>query len=107
MGDMPLGEDGNPINIISWNFTALKQDGNVEKIDSKKVTMSYIQSRYQSGSTSTPVLVITNTANSYELPETGGPGTILFTLCGLCLMTLASALMYRYFIRWKRERRLW
>ena len=43
----------------------------------------------------------------YILPETGGPGTTLFTLCGLCLMILASALMYRYFIRWKRERRFW
>ena len=105
MADMPLDDDGNPVKIVSWYFNALKQDGGDENIKSEKVTMSYTQSRYQSGSTSIPVLVITNTANSYELPETGGPGTTLFTLCGIALIILVAPLMYRYFIRWKRERR--
>ncbi len=105
MGGMPLDEDGNPIEITSWEFTAWKSDGSIEKIDSKKVNRSFVQSRYKSGSTSIPVLIITNTADSYELPETGGHGTTLFTLGGLCLMTLASALMYRYFKRCKWERR--
>ena len=41
----------------------------------------------------------------YMLPETGGPGTTLFTLCGIALIILVAPLMYRYFIRWKRERR--
>ena len=106
MDHMPLDEDGNPVKIASWEFTALKQDGKTENIDSNKVTQNYTQSRYQSGSTSIPALVITNAAIAYELPETGGPGTLLFTLCGLGLMTLGGALVYRYFIRWKRERRL-
>ena len=42
----------------------------------------------------------------YVLPETGGPGTTLFTLCGLALMTVAGTLMYRYYVRRRRERRV-
>lgn len=38
---------------------------------------------------------------SYELPETGGHGTILFTLCGLALIT--GALMYKYYEIRKRR----
>ena len=41
----------------------------------------------------------------YELPSTGGPGTTLFTLCGLALMAMVGALMYRYYVRLRRERR--
>ncbi len=41
----------------------------------------------------------------YVLPETGGPGTTLFTLCGLALMAMVGALMYRYHVRLRRERR--
>ena len=39
----------------------------------------------------------------YELPETGGTGTIPYTLCGIGLM--AAALMYGFSTRRKRERR--
>ena len=38
----------------------------------------------------------------YVLPETGGPGTTLFTLSGLCL--ILSALMYTHYARRGRER---
>ena len=41
----------------------------------------------------------------YVLPETGGPGTTLFTLCGLALMAMVGALMYRYHVCLRRERR--
>lgn len=42
-------------------------------------------------------------SSGYVLPETGGSGTIPFTLCGLGLM--AGALMYIYYMRCKRGRR--
>ena len=37
---------------------------------------------------------ITNEVISYELPETGGAGTTPYTVCGLLLITAATALMY-------------
>lgn len=42
-------------------------------------------------------------SSGYILPETGGFGTLPFTLCGFGLM--AGALMYRYYMRRKRGRR--
>lgn len=73
----------------------MKENGDAVGIENKKVTKNYTQSKYQSGTTSIPVWIITNTADTYELPETGGTGTTMLTLCGLILM--AGALMYRYF----------
>ena len=45
---------------------------------------------------------VKNTAG-YELPETGGTGTLIYTLCGIAMM--AAALMYGLSLRRKRERR--
>lgn len=45
-----------------------------------------------------PMLIIhVINQQSYELPETGGSGTTLFTLCGICL--IAISLVYKYSIR--------
>lgn len=104
MDGMPLDADGNPLEITSWEFSTLKSDGSTENIKSDKITKSYTQSKYQSGVTSVPVYVITNTANNYILPETGSSGIYPYTLSG-ALMAV-SALMYRYILRRKRERRL-
>lgn len=48
------------------------------------------------------VLLIYNT-DGYQLPESGGAGTILYTFCGLLLM--AGPAMYGYAVRRKREGR--
>ena len=47
--------------------------------------------------------VITNVTVVYVLPETGGPGTLLYTIIGICLT--AFPILYSI-IRRKRERRL-
>lgn len=53
----------------------------------------------------TIVLTITvKNQAGYTLPETGGSGTFLFTLCGFGL--IAGPLMYRYYARRRRERRI-
>lgn len=50
-----------------------------------------------------PILLIkVINQTGYVLPETGGPGTTLFTLSGLCL--IVSALMYIHHARRRRER---
>lgn len=52
-----------------------------------------------------PILLIkVINQTGYTLPETGGPGTTLFTLSGLCL--IISALMYTHYARRRRERRI-
>ena len=45
-----------------------------------------------------------NNPSGLELPNTGGPGTLLYTLSGSALI-LAAALMYGFRMR-RRERRL-
>lgn len=48
------------------------------------------------------ILCVRNSAG-YVLPETGGVGTHIYTLCGIAMM--AAALMYGLSLRRKRERR--
>lgn len=40
---------------------------------------------------------------TYELPSTGGPGTILYTLAGICMM-LGASLLYRFMLKERRYR---
>ena len=47
------------------------------------------------------VITITNSSGEV-LPVTGGPGTTIYTLCGLGLMTI-SAVMYSFAMRRKKE----
>ena len=95
--NLPLGEDGEPFEceIVS----VIRVD------DGKSVTLSYSDvstEKYVRGTSVLQVKVITN-HQAYELPQSGGSGTLLITLSGLCLML--SALLYRYHARRMQERR--
>ena len=57
----------------------------------------------ETGDTGVYIVKVANSAG-VELPHTGGPGTLLYTLSGLILV-IASALMYGFRMR-RRERRL-
>ena len=46
---------------------------------------------------------ITNLIGGYELPDTGGAGTILYTAGGLLLMAAAAALLYNHTKRRKED----
>ena len=49
------------------------------------------------------VIEITNELISYELPETGGAGTTLYTVCGLLTILMAAmALMYKELLHKKQ-----
>lgn len=101
MDGLPLDENGQPLKIESFIYSVQKKDGNNITIEGNKVNKwQYSQSTYISGTTSTPVLIMTNTPDGYELPKTGGPGTNLFTFGGLCLT--AGTLMYGYHARRRR-----
>ena len=106
MEGLPLDDHGQPLAIRSYTFTAKKSDEKTEDIASNKVNAwTYTQSTYISGTTSTPVLVMTNIPNSYELPDAGGSGTTPFYICGLaailCGITIVGISPKR-----KRERKV-
>lgn len=49
------------------------------------------------------IRIINAYSGSYELPHTGGPGTLLYTLCGVIL--IGSALMFGYLAKRKDRRK--
>lgn len=101
MENLPLKDDGTPLPVTSYQFELKDKDNKTIEVKTDKInTWSCTQESYISGTTSTPVLIMTNTPDGYELPKTGGPGTNLFTFGGLCL--IAGTLMYGYHARRRR-----
>jgi len=49
-------------------------------------------------------MIVKNTVVEYELPDTGGIGTIVYTLGGTALM-LSALIVYGFSLRRRRERR--
>jgi LPXTG-motif cell wall-anchored protein len=48
--------------------------------------------KYQLKSASDPATVTVTNYYGFELPHTGGPGTRIFTLCGIALLALAGVI---------------
>ena len=83
--DLPDTVDGNPV------YYTVKEVGTVN---------GYITSYLNNEGIQTGEITITNKADEiswgYELPETGGPGTTMFTVVGMLL--IGASLLYKY---WK------
>ena len=107
-----LAVSGTPYDLVE----TLAPDGYIKLENPVSVSVgssgvTYMQPEYDGGAPQTAerdvdgnyVIQVRN-SNGVELPMTGGPGTLIYTLSGLALI-LASALMYGYRMR-RRERRL-
>ncbi|MDY2720583.1 MAG: leucine-rich repeat protein [Candidatus Faecousia sp.] len=95
------GTDG----VLEW--TDLTQKSyyllEIKAPDGYHLTKQTGQVLYQAGSDGgVYALTIVNEAD-YELPETGGDGTTLYTIGGLLLMAVAGILLYMYFKRRKED----
>lgn len=103
---------GNPITLsassdtnTSWSYTwqnlpsGYKYSvGEIQVTNSKSnLSVTEYKASYSNNAGITAgEITITNTRETtYELPETGGPGTKLYTLGGLLLSVLAALLMYK------------
>lgn len=100
-----IGEEVTLSNDNNWNYlwdelTKTDSDGNpyyytVEEIDPPKgSTVSYTNN----DGIKTGEITVINKIESYKLPETGGPGTTIYTKAGILLMTAGIILLY-----WKRK----
>lgn len=76
------------------------------KVDGKPLEeTNYTVSYQNNGGIQQGEIVITNKRDdSYELPETGGPGTNVYTGVGMLLMS--CTLLYKYRMRCRKERRV-
>lgn len=88
--DLPLNENGEPYPCQITSIVNTNDKNNPLAVSASSATAE----KYLRGSVNTEVKVITN-APAYELPSTGGTGTILHTAGGL-LLTISSALLLLY-----------
>jgi hypothetical protein len=101
-----LTETASPdgyVKLTSYIDFEVYRDGNDLKVRLAAGTTGATLEGPGEGETPIYTIVVANTPGK-PLPEAGGPGTILYTLGGLGLITL-SALMYGFRMR-RRERRL-
>lgn len=96
--DLPLYKLDESGNIIGYYTYYVVEVGG----ESYNATYTYhngigeTEESSMTGSISDGTIIVTNTSNyGYELPESGGGGTLLYTLGGLALMGLA-VLMYNH-----------
>lgn len=101
MDGLPITSAGTPLEISGVSFEFYNDKD--KTVDKKNAQLSWKQDTYISGKTSIPVLIITNSAKGYELPETGGVGTLPFTLCGFA-MILSGVTIASIRSRRRRER---
>ena len=88
--DLPLNENGEPYPCQITSIVNTNDKNKPLAVSASSATAE----KYLRGSVNTEVKVITN-APAYELPSTGGTGTILHTAGGL-LLTISSALLLLY-----------
>ena len=93
--NLPLDENGNPYSCEFVKVVVSPGTKDEKQINLKAdMPASAIAEKYLRGTTVVEVKVITNTP-AYELPSTGGTGTILYTAGGL-LLAISSALLLLY-----------
>ena len=95
--NLPLDENGVP---YSCEFASLVKTDDGKSVET--TSPSAIAEKYLRGTTVVEVKVITNTP-AYELPSTGGTGTIPYVLGGLLLILSAGTLLTYRELRRRKE----
>ena len=98
--EAPRGYKGDPTPVV-FKFGEPEKDEATGKDKEEKVTVTYDGNTYTDVvvkyiHTGNNVVVFDNSPDVYELPETGGPGPMTYTLAGLLLILGGTfCLMYR------------
>ena len=86
-------EDGTEIQGVVYDSTTVSGDGTIN--NGLEVTGDI-------EANSTKKVAYVNLYTAYELPKTGGPGIIVYTIAGVLVIMLGAGFMYRKKVRERR-----